>query len=127
MSPARKPAVPEGGDAAFRSGCPIACALDLVGDRWTLLVVRDLFRGKKRFGELAASSERIPTNILADRLKRLEAAGLVAASPYSEHPPRHEYALTPAGRDLRPLLAAVADWGRARFPHTRAAPPLPPP
>jgi DNA-binding HxlR family transcriptional regulator len=107
-----------------RSGCPVACALDIVGDRWTLLVVRDLLRGKKRFGELVASSEHIPTNILAERLKRLERAGLVAAVPYSEHPPRHEYALTAAGRDLAPVLSAVATWGRARFPHTRG--PRPP-
>jgi DNA-binding HxlR family transcriptional regulator len=125
MARTREPVLSESAEPTFRSGCPVACALDLVGDRWTLLVVRDLFRGKRRFGELAASSERIPTNILADRLKRLETAGLIAAVPYSEHPPRQEYALTPAGRDLRPLLTAIADWGRDRFPHTRAAPPLP--
>ena len=105
---------------ALRSGCPVANALDLVGDRWTLLVVRDLLRGKKRFGELAASSERIPTNILAERLKRLERAGLVEARPYSAHPPRFEYNLTPAGRELEPVLSAVAAWGHARFPTTRA-------
>lgn len=104
----------------LRSGCPVACALDVVGDRWTLLVVRDLLRGKKRFGELAASSERIPTNILADRLKRLERAGLVEAAPYSAHPPRFEYTLTPPGRELKPILSAVAAWGHARFPGTRA-------
>jgi DNA-binding HxlR family transcriptional regulator len=113
-------AVPSGDAApgAVRSGCPVACALDVVGDRWTLLVVRDLLRGKKRFGELAASSERIPTNILAERLKRLERAGLVEAMPYSAHPPRSEYTLTAAGRDLRPVLSAVAEWGHARFPGT---------
>src|SRR5215216_6397885 len=104
----------------LRSGCPVACALDVVGDRWTLLVVRDLLRGKKRFGEFAASSERIPTNILAERLKRLERAGLVEATPYSAHPPRWEYSLTPAGRELKSVLSAVAAWGHARFPSTRA-------
>jgi DNA-binding HxlR family transcriptional regulator len=104
---------------ALRSGCPVACALDVVGDRWTLLVVRDLLRGKKRFGEFAASSERIPTNILAERLKRLERAGLVQATQYSEHPPRWEYKLTPTGRELKPVVSAIAVWGHARFPGTR--------
>jgi DNA-binding HxlR family transcriptional regulator len=106
----------------LRSACPVANALDVVGDRWTLLVVRDLLRGKKRFGELAASSERIPTNILAERLKRLERAGLVEMTPYSAHPPRFEYALTPAGRELRPVLSAVAAWGHTRFPGTNPPP-----
>src|SRR5688572_24143515 len=105
---------------ALRSGCPVACALDVVGDRWTLLVVRDLLRGKKRFGELVASSERIPTNILAERLKRLEHAGLVEATVYSAHPPRWEYTLTASGRELEGVLSAVATWGHARFPGTRA-------
>jgi DNA-binding HxlR family transcriptional regulator len=108
-------AIPSAEVAQPRSGCPVAGALDVVGDRWTLLVVRDLLRGKKRFGELAASSERIPTNILAERLKRLERAGLVSATPYSEHPPRYEYVLTPAGRDLGPVLTAIAEWGRAKL------------
>ena len=60
--------------ASRRSSCPVSCALDLLGDRWTLLVIRDLFRGFTRFGEFLASPERIPTNILADRLKRLVAS-----------------------------------------------------
>ena len=102
-----------------RSACPVACALDVVGDRWTLLVVRDLLRGKKRFGEFAESSERIPTNILAERLKRLVRAGLVEAAPYSAHPPRFEYTLTRSGRELEPVLSTVAAWGHARFPNTR--------
>jgi DNA-binding HxlR family transcriptional regulator len=106
----------------LRSGCPVACALDVVGDRWTLLVVRDLLRGKKRFGEFAASPERIPTNILTERLKRLERAGLVEATPYSAHPPRFEYTLTPAGRELKPALSAIAAWGHARFPGTNPPP-----
>jgi len=116
------PAQAPSDDAApgvLRSACPVACALDVVGDRWTLLVVRDLLRGKKRFGEFAASSEGIPTNILAERLKRLERAGLIVATPYSAHPPRSEYTLTPAGRELKPVLSAVAEWGHARFPGTR--------
>src|SRR3954470_815264 len=83
-----------------RSACPVACTLDLVGDRWTLLVVRDLLLGKTRFGDFLQSSEGIPTNILTERLKRLEEAGLITTSQYSEHPPRYEYHLTPEGREL---------------------------
>src|SRR5215213_9732414 len=91
------------GRDAPRSACPVACALDVVGDRWTLLVIRDLLRGKKRFGDFLESSERITTNILAERLDRLERSGLVATRPYSAHPPRVEYHLTPRGRELRPV------------------------
>ena len=69
-----------------RSTCPVACALDLAGDKWTLLVVRDLLRGRKTYGELADSPERIPTNILADRLKRMEEGGLIEATPYQQRP-----------------------------------------
>jgi DNA-binding HxlR family transcriptional regulator len=96
---------------ARRSLCPVACTLDVLGDRWTLLVVRDLMRGKRRFGEFLGSSEKIPTNILADRLQRLVASGVVVAQPYSEHPPRMEYALTAKGEDLRPVIRAMVAWG----------------
>jgi DNA-binding HxlR family transcriptional regulator len=101
-----------------RSSCPVACSLDLVGDRWTLLVVRDLLLGKARYGDFLRSSEGIPTNILADRLKRLEEAGLIEASPYSQHPPRFEYRLTPRGRELGPVIRAIAQWGRKHIPET---------
>ena len=104
-----------------RSQCPVACSLDVIGDRWTLLVIRDLFAGKSRFGDFASSPEHIPTNILAERLKRLEAAGLIESSAYSEHPPRFEYHLTQRGRDLAPVLEAVATWGLEQFPGTRRA------
>jgi DNA-binding HxlR family transcriptional regulator len=103
----------------LRSLCPVACALDVVGDRWTLLIVRDLFAGKHRFGDFVASPEHVPTNILAERLKRLERAGLIASEPYSERPPRFEYHLTPSGRDLAPIVDAMATWGLAQFPGTR--------
>jgi DNA-binding HxlR family transcriptional regulator len=102
-----------------RSVCPVASALDVVGDRWTLLVIRDLFAGKHRFGEFLNSPEHIPTNILAERLKRLERAGLIASTLYSEHPPRFEYHLTSRGRDLAPVVDAMATWGLAQFPGTR--------
>lgn len=94
-----------------RSRCPVACTLDVVGDRWSLLIVRDLILGKHRYAEFAESSEGIPSNILADRLKRLVAAGLVKATRYSAHPPRVEYSLTAAGEDLRPIVRAMSDWG----------------
>lgn len=82
-------------------------------------MIRDLFAGKRRYGEFLSSSERIPTNILAERLKRLESAGLMSSVQYSEHPPRYEYELTERGRALRPVLDAVASWGLEQFPGTR--------
>lgn len=102
--------------SALRSPCPVACALDIVGDRWTLLVVRDLLAGKRRYGDLLRSAERVPTNILAERLRRLEGAGLLRRIPYSEHPPRVEYELTTAGQGLGETIAALGRWGREQFP-----------
>ena len=104
------------GSSTPRSDCPIACTLDLIGDRWTLLIVRDLLMGKRRFSEFLASDENIKTNVLAERLKRLERAGVVERSRYREHPPRYEYLLTDKGRDLLPVLEAVFAWGRAHLP-----------
>jgi DNA-binding HxlR family transcriptional regulator len=94
-----------------RSRCPVSCTLDLVGDRWTLLVVRDLVRGKHRYSEFLESPEGIPSNILADRLQRLRRRGMVRATRYSSHPPRVDYHLTPKGEDLRPILRAMVAWG----------------
>jgi DNA-binding HxlR family transcriptional regulator len=106
--------------APRRSSCPIACSLDLLGDRWTLLVVRDLFRGRTRYGEFLASTEGIPTNILAERLKRLEAAGLIKGKAYQKNPPRYAYTLTPKGTGLRPVLAAFGLWAHRFLPRTQA-------
>jgi DNA-binding HxlR family transcriptional regulator len=103
-----------------RSACPVACTLDLLGDRWTLLVVRDLFRGLTRYGEFLAGPEGIPTNILAERLERLEAAGLIKRAPYQQNPPRHAYTLTPKGADLKPVLGALAMWGLRHVPRTQS-------
>jgi DNA-binding HxlR family transcriptional regulator len=105
----------------LRSLCPVACSLDVIGDRWTLLLIRDLVAGKTRFGEFLASPEHIPTNILADRLKRLERANLISSVLYNEHPPRFEYQLTAAGTELRPIVDAIATWGLTQFPGTRRA------
>src|SRR5437773_1154417 len=104
---------------ARRSPCPVACTLDVLGDRWSLLVVRDLLRGKRRYAEFLESSEKIPTNILAERLRRLVAHGIVEAHQYSAHPPRMEYTLTPRGQDLRPILRAMLEWGLQHVPGTR--------
>src|SRR5437763_16935868 len=100
-----------GGRHAQRSRCPVASSLDVLGDRWTLLVIRDLLRGKTRYGDFLASGEGIPTNILADRLKRLEGAGVVTSALYSLHSRRKEYHPTEAGETLRPVIAALRDWG----------------
>lgn len=108
---------PEG--SGFRTTCSIASVLDLLGDKWSLLVVRDLFRGSRRFKDLAASPEGIATNILTERLKRLEAQGIVERVRYQERPPRDEYRLTAKGRELEPVLLACVRWGRKHLPHTR--------
>jgi DNA-binding HxlR family transcriptional regulator len=83
-----------------------------MGDRWTLLIVRDLLHGKRRFSEFLESGEGIKTNILAERLKRLEGAGLVERVAYQDRPLRHEYRLTETGRSLSPVLKSIYDWGR---------------
>ena len=104
-----------------RSPCPVACCLDIIGDRWTLLVVRDLLLGRSRFKEFSASPEGIPTNILSNRLLRLRKAGIiemVAAADGSRHP---AYQLTGKGRSLRPLVTAMKEWGLAWEKGTRAA------
>src|SRR5215469_13867464 len=101
-----------------RSACAIANSLDIVGDKWSLLVVRDLLHGKRTYGELVNSPERIPTNILADRLKRLEAAAIIVSTPYQQHPVRYSYTLTPKGSALGDVLIAMVRWGKAHIPGT---------
>jgi DNA-binding HxlR family transcriptional regulator len=103
-------------DANSRSDCPVTCVLDILGDKWTLVVVRDLLIGKHRYNEFMESPEGIPSNILADRLKRLESAGIVKRDQYQERPPRSEYFLTTKGADLQPVLFAMVEWGRRYLP-----------
>jgi DNA-binding HxlR family transcriptional regulator len=103
-----------------RSACAIASSLDIVGDKWSLLVVRDLLHGKHTYGELAQSPESIPTNILADRLKRLERAGILTSAPYQQRPVRYAYTLTPKGRALGEVLLAFVRWGKQHIPGTVA-------
>lgn len=106
--------------ATRRSPCPIACALDLFGDRWTLLVIRDLFLGRQRFEEFLASREGIATNILTSRLKSLVAQGLVKRTPDPEDGRRVIYQLTERGRSTKDILMPLARWGLAQCRGTRA-------
>jgi DNA-binding HxlR family transcriptional regulator len=103
----------------LRSPCAVACTLDLVGDKWSLLVIRDLLRGNVTYKALQNSPERIPTNILADRLKKLEDAGLISKSAYQQHPVRYAYELTEKGSALREVLGAFAKWGKKHIAGTR--------
>lgn len=90
---------------------PLAAALERVGDRWSLLLIEALLDGPRRFGELSESVAGIAPNILADRLRRLEAERILRATPYSERPPRYTYALTDEGHELAGVLRLLADWG----------------
>ncbi len=96
----------------FRSRCSISRTLDLLGDRWTLLIIRDLmWHEKHTFQALQDSAERIPTNILSSRLRRLMEWGLVGREQYQERPPRYAYSLTETGRSLEPVLVQIMRWG----------------
>lgn len=97
-----------------RSRCPINLALELFGDRWTLLIIRDLmFSGKRHFRELLQSEEGIASNVLADRLVLLTAAGIVTRADDPTHKQKAVYSLTKKGIDLLPVLAQIGIWGRA--------------
>ena len=99
-------------DHEFRSGCSISRTLEVVGDKWTLLITRDLmWHGKHTFQALQGSSERIPSNILSERLRRLMNWGLVSREPYQDRPVRYAYHLTEAGRALEPVLLQIMQWG----------------
>jgi DNA-binding HxlR family transcriptional regulator len=91
--------------------CPIAAALELVGERWALLVIREIALGATRFGDIVAGTGA-PRDRIAARLKALERAGVVARRQYSGGPVRYEYRLTEAGEALMPVLDALLEWGR---------------
>ena len=94
-----------------RSGCPVSLGLDIFGDKWTLLIVRDLmFNGKRHFRELLASDEHISSNILTDRLKLLLDEGIVTKTENPSHKQKAIYNLTEKGDDLRPVLMQMSDW-----------------
>ena len=94
-----------------RSPCPIACGLDIFGDKWTLLVIRDLVLGRSRFKELIMSPESPPTNILSERLNRLISHGIIEKTSSADGTKHRAYQLTTKGRALRPLLECMRDWG----------------
>ena len=119
MPVARRSQIAKKGLAPKRSRCPVACSLDIFGDRWTLLIIRDLFFGRTRFKEFAASPEGIPTNILTDRLERLLARGFIEQIPAEDGTKRLAYRLTKKGKSLGPLLKAMRDWGLAWDKSTR--------
>ena len=95
--------------------CPVARGLSVIGDRWTMLVVRDCFLGYRRFEQI---QERlgITRHVLADRLRKLEAAGVLRREPYQERPLRHEYRLTDRGKALYPVMVSLIDWANAHVP-----------
>jgi DNA-binding HxlR family transcriptional regulator len=108
--------------------CSVARTLEIIGDRWTILILRDAFYGIRRFDDLRRGLG-VARNILADRLNKLVAHGVLERRPYEEHPPRYEYRLTDKGRDLLPVLLTLTRWGDrweaddsgppVRFTHTK--------
>lgn len=100
--------------------CPVARAMSVIGDRWTLLILRDCFLGKSRFEDFQKSLG-ITRHVLADRLKRLVDEGVLEKAAYSQHPPRYDYVLTDKGRDFGPALRGLRDWGRTHMPVRRPA------
>jgi DNA-binding HxlR family transcriptional regulator len=107
-------------NSKMRSPCPIANTLDILGDKWTLLVIRDMLAGKSTYGEFLSSPESIPTNILADRLKRLSEKDIIQKTPYQDRPVRYTYQLTDKGVSLGPILKEVVDWGLKNITGTEA-------
>jgi DNA-binding HxlR family transcriptional regulator len=93
------------------ASCPIERVVRLIGDKWTLLIIRDLLQGSRRFGQLHTSMPGISTRTLSARLDVLEQVGLIERQAYAEIPPRVEYSLTEQGRDLLPLLEAFRTCG----------------
>lgn len=106
----------------LRSGCPIATTLDIVGDRWTLVILRDLLTGKKRFSEFLTSPENVATNVLTNRLALMEQAGLVTKQAYQQRPKRYAYELTKKGEGLLPVLQEMCRWANLYFPDTWVPP-----
>jgi DNA-binding HxlR family transcriptional regulator len=100
--------------------CPVARAMSVIGDRWTLLIVRDCFLGISKFEDFQKSLG-VTRHILADRLKRLVEAGVLEKTPYSTRPLRFDYVLTDKGRDFGPALRALKMWGKQYMPLRRQA------
>ena len=102
-----------------RSNCPIACTLELIGDKWTILIVRDMcFFGKCRFEDFLNSPEKISTNILTARLNKMIEAGLITKNRYGTHSQRMDYKLTEKGSSLAEITRQIAVWGKENIPDT---------
>lgn len=91
--------------------CPVETTLTLIGDKWKVLILRDLLPGTKRFGELKKSIGSVSQKVLTSQLRDMEESGLLTRTVYAEVPPRVEYSLTPLGQSLRPILDALGSWG----------------
>lgn len=91
--------------------CPVATTISLIGNKWKLLIIRDLLGGTKRFGELRKSLSGISQRVLTENLRELEGDGLLDRKVYAEVPPRVEYSLNKTGLSLRPVIETMADWG----------------
>ncbi|MBI3351688.1 MAG: helix-turn-helix transcriptional regulator [Nitrospirae bacterium] len=108
-------------DNCRKSGCPIAFTLDVIGDKWSLLIIRDMvFLGKRYYGEFLVSDEKIASNILADRLKRLEDTSIITKTLDPDNQKKYIYELTPKGIDLVPMILEVIRWGAKYDPETAA-------
>ena len=108
---------------SYRSGCPLASALDIVGDKWSLIVMRGFFVGNSRYGDFLKAPEAISTNILADRLKLLECSGIIERYADASGSAHSRYRLTRKGADLLPVLQALALWGAHHIPDRWKPPP----
>jgi DNA-binding HxlR family transcriptional regulator len=108
---------------SYEMSCPVARTLDVIGERWAILLLRDLLLNEaRRFQDFAEALPGIPPNTLSARLKRLEAAGIVERRLYQQHPPRAEYVLTAKGRELGPIVAAMRKWGNRHGGEEKLAP-----
>lgn len=106
----------------YRSKCPLSTALDIIGDKWSLLVVRDMCMSKTKYCDFQSSPEGIPTNILADRLRSLEEKGIIKKTAYQLKPIRYEYFLTEKGANLLPVLQQLAIWANKHVPECASPP-----
>ena len=105
----------EASKRSYNQPCPIALALDILGDRWTLLILRDLMSGLQRYGDILENCRGISPNLLSARLKRLEAEGLIERRYFRELPPRVEYHITEKGWAVRPVLTSLIQWASQHF------------
>ena len=103
--------------------CPVEMTLQLIGDKWKVLIIRDLLSGTKRFSELMRSVTGITQKVLTSNLRSMEAAGLLTRKVYPEVPPRVEYTLTETGYSLKPIMDSMVDWGTCYKNHIASASP----